>query len=182
MDLLAQVEAILFVASKPLTVQKISQALQIEKKEVEETLEILKTKYNHDNSGINILTNGEDWQMGTNPLCTDGVNQFVKEEISGELTKAQLETLTVVAYEGPVTRPEIEQIRGVNCALILRHLLMRGLIEEENDEVKLAPVYRLSVEALRHLGVNSVEELPEYEAFHNHEYIQNTLNDVHEEI
>ncbi len=175
MSLISQLESILFVASKPLTVNKLAKAVQKKESEVSEALESLKLKYNGGNSGIHILSEGDKIQMATDPANAGVVDLFIKDEASGELTKAQLETLTVIAYRGPITRPELEQIRGVNCALILRNLLIRGLIEETEDPNKILLTYGVSIEALRHLGVNSVAELPDYEKFYDHEFITNIL-------
>lgn len=175
MSLIAQLESILFVASQPLAIGKLAKAVQKKETEVKKTLEELKLKYNHDGSGLRILSEGDKVQMATAPRNSEVVGLFIKDEAQGELTKAQLETLTVIAYRGPLTRPELEQIRGVNCALILRNLLMRGLIEENEDERKILPIYRLSFEALRHLGAAAATELPDYEQFHQHEYINDIL-------
>jgi len=172
MSLPASIESILFVASKPLPVKAIARAVGKREADVADAIETLKLKYNRDDSGLRILTIEDGVQMGTNPAHTALVDQFVKNDAAGELTRAQLETLTVIAYRGPVTRPELEQIRGVNCAIIVRNLLIRGLIEEEERADALHPLYRLSFDALRHLGVSSVEELPEYATLHHHEYIQ----------
>ncbi|OGH77791.1 MAG: SMC-Scp complex subunit ScpB [Candidatus Magasanikbacteria bacterium RIFOXYC2_FULL_40_16] len=174
MDLQSQIESILFVASKPLKFSVIAKAVGVGVGEVEEVIEVLKMKYNND-SGINILQLGDSAQMATNPKNVDVIEGFMKDEIAGELTKAQLETLTVIAYRQPITRPELEVIRGVNCALIIRNLLMRGLIEELEDEEKIVPVYRLSFEALRHLGISDVKELPDYAGMSEHEYIKQVI-------
>lgn len=99
---------------------------------------------------------------------------MTKDEMAGELTKAQLETLTVVAYRSPVTRPELEQIRGVNCAVILRNLLVRGLIEEKEHATHPIPVYTLSLEAMRHLGMTSTTELPQYAELSHHAHLETT--------
>lgn len=175
MPLLSQIESILFVASRPMSFKEMAKLVQKSIVDVKEALEVLKAKYNQEASGIRVLTEGDQAQMSTNPENIVTVNQFVKDEVTGELTKAQLETLTIIAYRSPVTRPELEQIRGVNCALILRNLLIRGLIEEKEDENKILPVYFLSFEALRHLGINSTKELPDYETLHSHEFIQKIL-------
>jgi len=175
MNVLSQIESILFVASKPLAPKVIAKALGVSVATVEDALETLKLKYNRADCGIHILFDDESVQFGTNPDNTAAIDSFVKDEVSGELTRPQLETLTVIAYRGPITRPELEQIRGVNCALILRNLMVRGLVEEGEDADKLMPVYRLSFDALRHLGVASVERLPEYNALHAHEHIEQAL-------
>lgn len=174
-NLLSQIESILFVASKPLNAKQIAKATKKNETEVEETLKTLQMKYNGDESGIHILSVNNQYQMGTNPVNSEAVDLFMKDEVSGELTKAQLETLTVVAYRGPITRPELEQIRGVNCSVILRNLMMRGLVDESDNKEKILPVYSLTVEALRHLGINLVTELPDYDTLHTHEFIENSL-------
>jgi len=176
MDLHSQTESILFVASKPLAARQIAKALGLKTADVELALEDLKAKYNQSTSGLRILHEGENYQMATNPDNSAAVDLFIKDEAAGELTKPQLETLTVVAYRGPITRPELEQIRGVNCAIILRNLLMRGLIDEHEDEKKILSVYSLSMEAVRHLGISSAFELPDYESLHKHEHLENALN------
>ena len=176
MSIISKIESILFVASKPLSVKQIAKAISAKEVDVVEALETLKMKYNQDDSGIRILFSDEVVQMSTNPENSEWVDLFVKDEVTGELTKAQLETLTVIAYRGPITRPELEQIRGVNCSLIIRNLSVRGLIEEKEEVNKILPLYFVSVEALRHLGINSVEDLPDYEVIHQHEYIENVLN------
>ncbi len=176
MNLLSKIESILFVSSKPLSYKIITRAVGKTEAEIEEAVETLKMKYNHDDSRIHILQDGNDVRMATNPANSDAVEVFIKDEVSGELTRAQLETLTVIAYHEPITRPELEQIRGVNCSLILRNLLIRGLIEEKDTEEKIVPVYTLSFEALRHLGVDSSKGLPDYDFLHKHEHIEQVLD------
>lgn len=175
MNILSQIESILFVASRPLSPKKIAALLEVTDTKVLEALETLKMKYNHADSGLHIADTGSEVQMMTNSENSQIVMELVASDVMGELTKAQLETLTVIAYRSPITRPEIEQIRGVNCAVILRNLLIRGLILEEEDKEKMLPVYVLSLDALAHLGIRSVTELPEYDTLHAHEYIVETL-------
>lgn len=175
MNILSQIESILFVASRPISAKKIATLLGVTESKVLEAVDTLKMKYNHPDSGIHISETGVDIQMMTNSENSEIVMELVASDVMGELTKAQLETFTVIAYRGPITRPEIEQIRGVNCAVILRNLLIRGLILEEEDKEKMMPVYLLSLDALAHLGIRTVTELPEYDTLHAHEYIAETL-------
>ncbi len=175
-SLLSKIESILFVASKPLSFKKIAKAVGKMSGEVAQTIETLQMKYNKEDSGIHLLVEGETVQMATNPSNSDVIEGFVKDQTRGELTKAQLETLTVIAYRSPVTRPELEQIRGVNCAVIIRNLLIRGLIKEKSDSDALLPEYSLSIEALSNLGISSVSELNNYEDLHAHEYVENVVN------
>ncbi len=175
MNLQSQIEAILFVASKPLTIKQFVISTGASLDEVRSSLNFLIEKYNTLESGIFILETEDMFQMVSNPDAAAVVEKFVQKEMSSELTRAQLETLTVIAYRGPLTRPEIEQIRGVNCALILRNLMMRGLLEENSGVDDLMPSYVLSLDALRVLGIQSVRDLPEYEALHAHEYLDHAL-------
>ncbi len=116
--------------------------------------------------------------LGRIPSFADVLGSMTKEETESELTRPQLETLTIIAYRGPITKPEIEHIRGVNCSIILRNLLMRGLIIEKEDKVKLQPVYTIASELLRKLGVHGVEELPDYEDLHKNAKIGQLLDSL----
>jgi segregation and condensation protein B len=175
MSLIPKLEAILFVASKPLSIKIFVQSTGANAEEVIHTLDVLKEKFNHDESGIHLLQSDDMYQLVSNPALAENVEKFIQKEITSELTKAQLETLTVIAYRGPITRPEIEQIRGVNCAIIIRNLLIRGLIDEKFGVDDLVPSYALSIDALRVLGVDAVTDLPEYETLHAHEYLDRAL-------
>lgn len=167
MDITNILESILFVASKPLTVAKIAKSIQTDEGEIEHAIGLLQEKYSG-GSGIHIARSQDSVQMITNPTYVGYVEKYTKSEILGELTKPQLETLTVVAYRGPITRPELEEIRGVNCSIILRNLMIRGLIVELDQKDSVLPTYELSIDALRHLGITSVEELPDFEILHAH--------------
>lgn len=169
--LLPKIESILFVASKPLSFATLAKTLGGDVADIEDAVVQLQHTYNHDACGIHVLVNGQEVQMTTNPAHAELAEQFVKSEALGELTKAQLETLTVIAYRGPIGRPELEQIRGVNCAIILRNLLMRGLIVESDDTNSIVPLYLLSLSALAHLGISRVDELPDYATLHTHPHL-----------
>lgn len=175
MNTTSQIETILFVASKPLAVKKIAKVLQIAEDQVLSELEKLRQKYNSSDSGIIIVRNNEEWQMVSHPDNRAAAENFMKAEVSGELTRPQLETLTVISYCGPITKPELEQIRGVNCSLIIRNLMMRGLVKEVENSASLLPTYEVTMDYSRHLGLNDLKELPEYDKLHQHENILNAL-------
>lgn len=172
----SQLESVLFIASKPLSRKELSKALGVELSVLEEAITNLKEQYNDPASGIHIVDTGIDVQMVTNPANAEIVEDFTKQELMGELTRAQLETLTVIAYQGPITRPEIEAIRGVNCSIILRNLTVRGLVEEEDGVDKLMTAYRISAITLRQLGIASSAELPDYETLRQHPHLTVALN------
>lgn len=176
MSLSTSLETILFVAGKPLSNKSLAKVLDVSVEEVATTLTELKTKYNSESSGIWLIENNAEWQLVSSPNEKVQAEKFLKAEIAGELTKPQLETLTVISYCGPITKPELETIRGVNCSLILRNLLLRGLIDEHEVEGGLLPAYSVTLDYLRFLGLSSVAELPDYAELHDHAFIRSTLN------
>ncbi len=174
-EISAKIEALLFVATKPMTTKQLALALGIPTAEIDVALAELGTARNVEMSGIHLVLGDEGVMLASNPAFADVVVSLAKEDIEPELTRPSLETLTIIAYRGPMTKPEIEAIRGVNCTLILRNLLMRGLITEEEDAIKLQPVYAMSNDALRVLGLHSVKELPEYDALHTNARVDTLL-------
>lgn len=171
----AQLEAVLFASGKPVSLKALAKLVGGSTEEVTVALEELTREKNVDTSGIHVLEHEGMIQLVSNPAFADAVGQLVKDEFTGELTRPQLETLSIICYRGPVTKPEIEQIRGVNCSLIIRNLLIRGLIEEREDTARLQPVYTSTPEFLRHLGLTDMRTLPEYERFHADEQIAKLL-------
>jgi len=180
MSIISKIESVLLVSAKPISKDKLRKSLEVSKEVLGEALEEIAKKMNKDDSGIHILESNGKVQLVSNPDDSEIVGKFVKEEVSGELTRPSLETLTIIAYRGPITKPEIEQIRGVNCSLILRNLLIRGLIEEESDKEKLQQVYNVSMDFLRHLGVHKVDELPDFEKLNKNEQIDRVLEGFEE--
>lgn len=172
MDLISKLESVLFVAGKPLKISKIAKVLGKEKDELIELVAELEKKYDPESSGVVLLKNNEEWQMVSNPNNREEAENFLKAENAGDLTRPQLETLTVISYRGPITKPELEQIRGVNCALILRNLLIRGLIKESDDRAAVLPKYEITLDYLKQLGIESPEQLPEYEEIRDHAYLE----------
>ena len=156
-----KIESILFVSGKPVSIKELAKLCDRKKDEIEVALESLKEKYGQE-SGINILENGDKLEMVSNPKNSQLVSGLIKEEVKSELTRPQLETLTVIAYRGPITKLELEQIRGVNCSLILRNLLIKSLVVVEEDKIIDNNRYSISMEFMRHLGISKLEELPNY--------------------
>ena len=170
------IEAILFVASKPLRISALAKIAQLDIAEVQSALATLQSEYIQRESGIALAQSGDMVQLVSAPACAELVVHFQEKELTGELTKAQLETLTVIAYQQLITRPELEDIRGVNSAVIIRTLLLRGLIVESQSPDNILPVYELTIDALRGLGITSVTELPEYVTLHKHPHISDVTD------
>jgi segregation and condensation protein B len=181
MSLDSKIESLLFIAGKPVSFKKISELTGQEVTVVKEAVERMKQKYNQEDYGLRILQEGNEIQMSTNPSNSSLIKEYVKDEMTGELTRPSLEALTIIAYRGPITKLELEQIRGVNCSLILRNLLLRGLIKEEMDEARAQNVFSITFDFLRFLGINETKELPDYEKLHSHDLLERLLNDLKEE-
>ncbi len=172
----AQLEAILFVSIKPLSMSTIAQLLHCDAPQAQEAVEILDHWYREEGRGLQIIRQGNTVQLMSHPRFGALVSALYREETSGELTRPALETLTIIAYRGPIRKSELDQIRGVNCALILRNLLLRGLIQEE--EVSHERFYALTMDCIRNLGLSRVEELPEYALLQTDEKINAVIEQV----
>ena len=113
--------------------------------------------------GLRIISKGDRIQMVSSPKNSKYIEKLIKQDLQKELTPASLETLAIVAYKEPITRAEIDEIRGVNSSFMLRNLLIRGLIERrENPKDARSYVYEISFNFLKKLGLKSKKELPEY--------------------
>src|SRR3989344_5979482 len=159
----SQLESLLLVTSKPVSVAKLAEVLKVKPKEAEESLKELIGQYNQSAGGIRLIRNNNSVQLASNPANAELVKSYLKDDITGELTEPSLETLAIVAYRQPVTKAELEQIRGVNCSLILRNLMIRGLVEAEYNKERGTTLYNVTLDFLKFLGLNAISELPDYE-------------------
>ncbi len=161
MNLEAKIEAILFYKAEMVTVSQLAKWLAVSTSEIEISLTQLAT--NLAERGVRLIHQKEKVMLGTASEASSLIEQLTKEELSRDLGRAALETLTLIAYEGPLSRAEIDYVRGVNSSFILRHLLVRGLVEREIDKKDSRRfIYHPTLELLRHLGLEKVEDLPEY--------------------
>lgn len=167
MSLNSKLESLLFAAARPLKLSELSSLLKKDKAEIKKDLSNLADYYKNNQRGFQLINNGDKYQLSSSSDNSDLVAKLLAEEVSGELSRPSLEALTIIAYKSPVTKIEIEKIRGVNCSLILRNLLIRGLIEEKYDKQKQVAVYNVSLDFIRHLGVNNCSDLPNYEKLRN---------------
>ncbi|MFW5888737.1 MAG: SMC-Scp complex subunit ScpB [Patescibacteria group bacterium] len=173
----SKIESLLFVASSPVSVKKISEALEVSGAEIQSACDELAEELENNHRGVRIIKHGQEYKLVTSPENSSVVRKFLQDETSGELTPPSLETLTIIAYRGPVSKPEVERIRGVNCSLILRNLLMRGLVEYKWDKTKKETYYSVSFDFLKFLGISKVQDLPDYERLSRHESIEEMMKD-----
>ncbi len=158
-------EALLFAAGDPLEMEVIASVLHLDSDSAQALVEELAQEYDYALKGVQITRVGKKVQMTTRAEYFDYVQALFQEYISSKMSQAALETLSIIAYRQPVTRPEIEAIRGVNSSSSVKNLLDRGLIfEAGRKEVIGRPVlFRTTDRFLMLSGVESIEQLPEYE-------------------
>ena len=154
------IESLLFVADHPVAVSDLVKTLDASKQQVEQALTILDDLYQ--TRGLRLQRNGSSVQLVTASDITGYVEKFLGLSISSKLSTAAMEVLGIVAYRQPMTRPEIEAIRGVNCDGVLRTLLSKGLIEEVGrlNTVGHPIQYGTTFEFLQYFGLSSLDELP----------------------
>lgn len=161
MELRHQIEAILFYQAEPITVKRLS--LLVKRPEEETRSALLELGGTLESTGLCLLQNNDEYTLGTNPEASAIIETIAKEELNKDLSKASLETLAIVLYKGPVTRAEIDYIRGVNSTFILRNLLIRGLVEKvENPKDQRSFLYKTTLALLEYMGVSKLADLPEY--------------------
>jgi len=160
-NLRSELESLLFITNRPLKKKELANFFKTKVNLIDEEIKKLIDQYSSYNKGIKILDSGEEVQMITNPKNAQAVKDFLKIEVNKELTPASLETLSIIAYRGPITEEELSAIRGVNCAIIIRHLLVKGLIIEKKENQKT--FYQVSLDFLSQLGINDLKELPDWQ-------------------
>lgn len=157
----SKIEAVLFFKAEPISVKKLSQILEVKEEEIQEGIAILEEKLS--NRGVALLHKDGDVMLSTTMEASIIIEGLIKEDLSKDLGKAGLETLSIILYRGPVTRSKIDYIRGVSSTFILRNLLVRGLVERvANPDDQRSFLYRPTFELLSYLGVLKIEDLPEY--------------------
>ncbi len=163
LDLPSRIEAVLFVADDPVSVAQVAQALQIDEDQVEVGLRLLAEQCQ--SRGLRLQRQNRLVQLVTAPQAAPDVQRFLGLESTGHLSTAALETLALIAYRQPVTRMQVEAIRGVNCDGVLRTLLARGLVAPQGrlDQAGRPIIYGTTFEFLQCFGLSSLSELPALE-------------------
>lgn len=177
-----KIESLLFISHKPLSLKELVNFMGVTQEEVVQALSELEQEYSEKGGGIQMLKLEDKYQLSTSADSTDVVSKFIKAEITGELTKPSLEALTIIAYRGPISKAELELIRGVNCSMILRNLLMRGLIEAQEDKKKCITYYSITFDFLKHLGLGRVEDLPDFEKLNRNNNLEKLLQGLTSEM
>jgi segregation and condensation protein B len=160
-QLVQKLEAVLFYLAEPVKLSFLLKSLDVKKEDLDNAINELKEVLKE--RGLRLVENDSEIVLATAPEFSSLIEKIIKEERERDLGRAGIETLAIIAYKGPVTKKEIEYIRGVNSQYALRNLLLRGLVERkasQKDERMI--VYTLTGDAVRHLGLTNISDLPEY--------------------
>ena len=158
------IESVVFVAGEPVMVSDLCLKFDVKQKQIEKAIENLKQKYD-EKSGIQLLYFNNKIQFSSNPKNVDYVTAVLNPIRQRNLTKATLETIAIIAYKQPVTRLEIEEIRGVNSDYAINVLLEHKLIEVvgHKDAVGRPSLFGTTDEFLKRFDISNINELPKYE-------------------
>ena len=173
------IESVVFVAGEPVLISDLCFKFDVKPKEIEKAVEKLNQKYN-ETSGIKLLCFNNKLQFASNPKYVDQVSAVLNPIRQRNLTKATLETIAIIAYKQPVTRLEIEEIRGVNCDYAINILLEHKLIEivGRKEAVGKPALFGTTDEFLKRFDISSIDELPDYnELLANIQKIRETYSD-----
>ena len=165
-EMLPIIEGILFAMGGSVERSKIAKALEVEEAVVAEAIETLKNKYESEARGISIAVLEDSYQMCTNPDVYEYLIKIAKQPKKYVLTDVLLETLSIIAYKQPITKSEIEKIRGVSCDFAVSKLVEFGLVTELGrlDAPGRPMLFGTTEDFLRAFGVSNIDELPELSA------------------
>ena len=165
--LLSIIESLLFVSGEPLKISHIANIIEQNISYTNELLEELKHNYEINESGIIIINNNGEYQLVTNPENGEYVQKLLKVNSKQSLSQASLETLSIIAYKQPITRVDIDEIRGVKSDRAIATLLEKSLIKESGRlDVPGRPIlYGTTMEFLKHFGLESLEQMPSLKNF-----------------
>lgn len=160
LSLSVKLEALLFVAAEPVTTAQLAEALDVSGSVIERGLNELESSLS--TRGLRLQRHTGRFQLTTAPQLAEDIERFLGLEATTHLSRAALETLAIIAYQQPVTRPQIDAIRGVNSDSMMKSLLNKGLILESGraDGPGRPILYSTTPEFLQHFGLNSILELP----------------------
>lgn len=160
----SKLEALLFVAPSPVNVHQLSEAIGVSTEEVEQGLRRLSQTFQQ-GRGLRIQFFQGKYQLTTAAELASLVERFLGLEATSRLSRAALETLAIIAYRQPITRPGIDAVRGVNSDGVLKSLLSKGLVQEiGRAEGPGRPIlYGTTMDFLQHFGLNSLDDLPPFE-------------------
>lgn len=160
LNLKSIIESILLAAEKPVSIKELASVSGFMMSEVQKNVLGLIDEYKE--KGIRVIRKGEYIHLVSAPENAEFVAKYLNEELRADLSQQALETLAIVTYKQPITRIEVEEIRGVNCEQVLRNLLIRGLITEvdRRDSIGRPILYGTTMEFMQYFGLEDESQLP----------------------
>lgn len=156
------IEALLFVLGEPTSFKRLAKLTGASEEEIVRAVDGLSVSLA--DRGIRLVRTQDSAGLVTAPESSKIIGEVMKEEFSGDLSKAALETLAIIIYKGSASRPDVDYVRGVNSSFTVRNLLVRGLVERTVHPTDgRSYVYKPSVDLLKYLGISRIEDVPEYE-------------------
>ena len=170
------IEAVLFWKGEPISIKKLSQIFAKTEEEILTSLK--KLEENLTGRGVSLIWKEDEVALGTSKDTSELIEKLTKEELVRDLGKAGLETLSIIIYQGPISRAGIDYIRGVQSTFIIRNLMIRGLVEKiTNPDDQRSFLYKPTFELLSYMGLTKIEDMPEFkEARTEIESYKNTIN------
>ncbi len=157
-----KIEAVLFWKAEPVAIKKLASLLGTDAKAIKNGIAELEASLR--GRGLTLVQTDDEVMLGTAKELAPLIQELTKDELARDLGKAGLETLSIILYQGPISRADIDYIRGVNSQFILRALLIRGLVERvDNPGDARSFLYKATLDTLAHLGLGKLADLPEYE-------------------
>lgn len=156
------IEAILFVSSGSIPLDQLSKFLELSTADILSVIAEMNEEYSKSH-GLRIMLHNQRVQLTTDPELAPELEEFLGLEITTTLSRAALEAISIIAYKQPITRPQIDEIRGVNSDGVVRTLLSKGLIQEEGraESVGKPILYGTTEDFLHYFGLQSIEQMPE---------------------
>ncbi len=156
------IEAVLFWKGEPVAIKKIAQILSKTEEEISAALKALES--NLSGRGVSLIYKENEVALTTSKDTSELIEKLTKDELVKDLGKAGLETISIIIYQGPISRAEIDYIRGVQSNFILRNLMIRGLVEKvANPKDQRSFLYKPTFELLSYMGVTKIEDMPEFQ-------------------
>lgn len=153
------IEGVLFYKASPLTKKELQALLSVSEEEIAGGIAALRARLT---GGIALIETESEVQLVTAPVLSEVIEAIQKDELRADIGKAGAETLAIILYREPITRAEIDRIRGVNSSFILRNLMVRGLVERVATPKRGGHAYTITPALLAHLGVTNKRELPQF--------------------
>ncbi len=158
----SQIEAVLFWKAEPISIKRLSEILERNESEIKSSILILEKRL--EGSGLSLIQMNDEITLSTSVEVSSLIIKLTKEELIRDLGKAGLETISIILYQGPISRAEIDYIRGVNSQFIIRNLIVRGLVDKvDNPNDQRSFLYKATFELISYLGISKISDLPDFE-------------------